>query len=179
MGSVGRDIQTCASIFVSNLSSTINCKLHKTCFLSILKIKMISTKFFVFASVLVASTIAAPQAGVCPGTGLPWNADANTVDANGCTVGYCSRVCPTGAITNDGRFVTNRGNKGSAGTGSNGNAGPVNAAGFAVDPAAETYKKQIAAFQATALRQQAAAARDIANQNRIQANIPQGNAGPA
>ena len=29
------------------------------------------------------------------------------------------------------------------GTGSNGNAGPVNAAGFAVDPAAETYKKQI------------------------------------
>ena len=29
------------------------------------------------------------------------------------------------------------------GTGSNGNAGPVNAAGFAIDPAAETYKKQI------------------------------------
>ena len=36
-----------------------------------------------------------------------------------------------------------------------------------------------AAYQAWALRQQDASARDIANQNRIQANIPQGNAGPA
>merc|ERR1712002_858614 len=178
MGSVGRDIQTCASIFVSNLSSTINCKYQNRDFNQLL-IKMISTKFLICASLFVASTFAAPQVGVCPLTGLPYNADANTVDANGCTVGYCSRVCPTGAITNDGRFVTNRGNKGSAGTGSNGNAGPVNAAGFAIDPAAETYKKQIAAFQATALRQTAAAERDIANQNRIQANIPQGNAGPA
>merc|ERR1712018_542002 len=161
MGSIGRDIHTCASIFVSNLSSTINCKLNDVLYTSF-EIKMISTKLLLLASLLVASTIAAPQAGVCPGTGLPWNADANTVDANGCTVGYCSRVCPTGAITNDGRFVTNRRNKGSAGTGSNGNAGPVNAAGFAIDPAAETYKKQIAAFQATALRQTAAAERDIA-----------------
>merc|ERR1712141_131351 len=144
MGSIGRDIHTCASKFVLYLSSAINCKYNKTCKIKILKIKMISPKFIVLASLLVASTFAAPQAGVCPGTGLPWNADANTVDANGCTVGYCSRVCPTGAITNDGRFVTNRGNK-----------------GFAVDPAAETYKKQIAAFQATALRQQAAAARYI------------------
>merc|ERR1712126_636891 len=83
------------------------------------KIKMISTKFLICASLFVASTFAAPQVGVWPLTGLPYNPDANTVDANGCTVGYCSRVCPTGAITNDGRFVTNRGNKGSAGTGSN------------------------------------------------------------
>merc|ERR1712218_342598 len=179
MGSIGRDIRTCASKFLLYLSSAINCKYDKTCKIKILKIKMISPKLIVVASLFVAASLAAPQAGVCPGTGLPWNADANTVDANGCTVGYCSRVCPTGAITNDGRFVTNRGNKGSAGTGSNGNAGPVNAAGFAVDPAAETYKKQIAAYQLWAERQQANAARDIDNQNRIQANIPQGNAGPA
>merc|ERR1711899_151955 len=177
MGSIGRDIRTCASKLLLYLSSAINYKYDKTCKIKILK--MISPKLIVVASLFVAASLAAPQAGVCPGTGLPWNADANTVDANGCTVGYCSRVCPTGAITNDGRFVTNRGNKGSAGTGSNGNAGPVNAAGFAVDPAAETYKKQIAAYQAWALRQQDASARDIANQNRIQANIPQGNAGPA
>ena len=36
-----------------------------------------------------------------------------------------------------------------------------------------------AAYTLWAERQQANAARDIANQNRIQANIPQGNAGPA
>jgi hypothetical protein len=42
------------------------------------------------------------------------------------------------------RSVTFRGNKGPAGTGSNGNAGPISAdTGLAVDPAAETYKKQI------------------------------------
>lgn len=62
----------------------------------------------------------------------------------GCTVGYCEKVCPTGAFTNDNRSVTFRGNKGPEGTGSNGNAGPVSAdTGLAVDPAAETYKKQI------------------------------------
>ena len=36
-----------------------------------------------------------------------------------------------------------RGNRGPGNTGSNGNAGPVNAAGAAYDPAAETYKKQV------------------------------------
>ena len=40
--------------------------------------------------------------------------------------------------------MTFRGNKGPAGTGSNGNAGPISAdTGLAIDPAAETYKKQI------------------------------------
>lgn len=59
-------------------------------------------------------------------------------------IGYCDKVCPTGAYTNDNRQVTFRGNRGPAGTGSNGNAGPINqATGIAVDPAAETYKKQI------------------------------------
>ena len=43
---------------------------------------MFSFQFIVVASLFVASSLAAPQAGVCPGTGLPWNADANTVDAN-------------------------------------------------------------------------------------------------
>jgi hypothetical protein len=66
------------------------------------------------------------------------------VAPQGCTVGYCDKVCPTGAFTNDNRSVTFRGNKGPAGTGSNGNAGPISAdTGLAIDPAAETYKKQI------------------------------------
>ena len=43
---------------------------------------MFSFQFIVVASLFVAASLAAPQAGVCPGTGLPWNADANTVDAN-------------------------------------------------------------------------------------------------
>ena len=60
----------------------------------------------------------------------------------GCTVGYCSKVCPSGAVTNDGRQVTFRGNKGPTGTGSNGNAGPLNQDGFAVDPAAVSLLKQ-------------------------------------
>ena len=60
----------------------------------------------------------------------------------GCTVGYCAKVCPTGAFTNDNRSVTFRGNKGPAGTGSNGNAGPINQSGVAVDPAAVSLLKQ-------------------------------------
>ena len=61
----------------------------------------------------------------------------------GCTVGYCAKVCPTGAFTNDNRFVSQRGNKGPSGTGSNGNAGPINqATGLAVDPAAVSLLKQ-------------------------------------
>ena len=39
--------------------------------------------------------------------------------------------------------MSSRGNRGPGNTGSNGNAGPVNAAGAAYDPAAETYKKQV------------------------------------
>merc|ERR1711862_138810 len=59
----------------------------------------------------------------CP-NGEPYFPNAGTVDEFGCTVGYCSKVCPTGAVTNDGRRVTYRGNVGPKNTGSNGNAGP-------------------------------------------------------
>merc|ERR1712061_490302 len=74
-------------------------------------------------SVLVASVLvvglcvpssvvfARPQELKCP-NGDPFYPNAGTVDENGCTVGYCSKVCPTGAITNDGRHVTFKGNKG-------------------------------------------------------------------
>ena len=36
-----------------------------------------------------------------------------------------------------------RGNQGPGLTGSNGNAGPINGEGLPIDPAAETYKKQV------------------------------------
>merc|ERR1719422_1303603 len=73
---------------------------------------------------------------------------ANT--RTGCLVGPSGeRVCPLGAFGSDGQSrVLARGNKGPGQTGSNGNAGPINAAGQAYDPAAETYKKQILAYQA-------------------------------
>merc|ERR1712025_1162511 len=74
--------------------------------------------------------------------GKPFYENANTVDENGCTVGYCSKNCPTGAIRNDGTKVTHRGNKGPGFTGTNGNSGPLNAAGQAVDPAAVSLLKQ-------------------------------------
>jgi len=105
---------------------------------------MVSAKIITLvaaSTVLIGYTIAMPQGGLCP-NGQPWYPDANTVDANGCTVGFCAKVCPTGAITNDGRSVTFRGNRGPAGTGSNGNAGPISG-GLPIDPAAETFKKQI------------------------------------
>merc|ERR1719486_1219650 len=82
-----------------------------------------------------------PQELKCP-NGEPFYENANTVDENGCTVGYCSKNCPTGAIRNDGTKVTHRGNKGPGFTGSNGNSGPLNAAGQAVDPAAVSLLKQ-------------------------------------
>merc|ERR1739844_173412 len=68
------------------------------------------------ASVLVASVLvvglcvpsavvfARPQELKCP-NGDPFYPNAGTVDENGCTVGYCSKVCPTGAITNDCRHL--------------------------------------------------------------------------
>merc|ERR1719158_2224816 len=102
---------------------------------------MMSVKVVVVFAALIASSMAMPQLDC--GNGVPYNADANTVDANGCTVGYCARVCPTGAVTNDGRFTTFRGNRGSPGTGSNGNAGPITANSLPVDPAAVTFLKQI------------------------------------
>merc|ERR1711992_154409 len=83
-----------------------------------------------------------PQELKCP-NGDPFYPNAGTVDENGCTVGYCSKVCPTGAVTNDGRHVTFKGNKGPTGTGTGGNAGPINqATGLAVDPAAVSLLKQ-------------------------------------
>merc|ERR1739844_563450 len=89
-----------------------------------------------------AVVFARPQELKCP-NGDPFYPNAGTVDENGCTVGYCSKVCPTGAITNDGRHVTFKGNKGPTGTGTGGNAGPINqATGLAVDPAAVSLLKQ-------------------------------------
>merc|ERR1712221_46379 len=81
--------------------------------------------------------------------------DAENIDVNGCLVGPSGeRVCPVGAFGADGQSkVLARGNKGPGLTGSNGNAGPINAAGLAVDPAAETYKKQIIAYQKWAEQQ--------------------------
>ena len=81
-------------------------------------------------------------------TGELIDIDAESLDINGCLVGPSGeRVCPLGAFGADGQSrVLARGNKGPGQTGSNGNAGPVNAAGFAVDPAAELKKKQDIAY---------------------------------
>merc|ERR1712018_902086 len=90
--------------------------------------------------------LARPQQELrCP-NGDPFYENAGTVDENGCTVGYCSKVCPSGAFTNDNRSVTFRGNKGPKGTGSNGNAGPPSSSGVAVDPAAVSLLKQQQAY---------------------------------
>jgi len=144
---------------------------------------MYSLKCLAVGSCLLALAWAkpSPQAGLCP-NGQPWNIIPDTpgnVDAAGCTVGYCSKNCPTGAFTNDGRKNTFRGNVGAKNTGSNGNAGPISADGLPVDPAAQTYLKQIAAYQLWAEKQVSNAERDIANQNANQARIPIGRAGPA
>lgn len=76
-------------------------------------------------------------------------------DTNGCIVGPSGeKVCQEGAYGSDGQSKTLvRGNKGPGHTGSNGNAGPLSAAGLAIDPAAETYKKQILAYQIWAEQQ--------------------------
>ena len=70
--------------------------------------------------------------------------DAENIDINGCLVGPSGeKVCPLGAFGADGQSrVLARGNKGPGQTGSNGNAGPLNAAGQAIDPATELFKKQ-------------------------------------
>jgi len=72
-----------------------------------------------------------------------------------CLVGPSGeKVCPHGSYGADGESrVQARGNQGPGQTGSNGNAGPVSAAGLAYDPAAETYKQQILAYQAWAEQQ--------------------------
>merc|ERR1711971_1422820 len=112
-------------------------------------------------SVLVTLISAAPQ-GFLPvsqvaniRTGEVIDIDAENLDVNGCLVGPSGeRVCPLGAFGADGQTrVLARGNKGPGQTGSNGNAGPLNAAGFAVDPAAELKKKQDLAYTAWAEQQ--------------------------
>merc|ERR1711956_92966 len=106
------------------------------------------------ALILPSNVVSKPQELKCP-NGDPFYSDAGSVDANGCTVGYCAKVCPTGAFTNDGRQTTFRGNKGPTGTGSNGNAGPLNQAGLAVDPAAVSLLKQQEEYIKWAQRQAA------------------------
>merc|ERR1712014_304876 len=102
---------------------------------------------------LLAVASAAPQFSaisevVNSRTGEVIPVDVNNQDIAGCLVGPSGeRVCPLVAVGSDGRSqVSALGNRGPGLTGSNGNAGPVNAAGQAYDPAAETYKKQIEAY---------------------------------
>ena len=64
-------------------------------------------------------------------TGEIISVDAENLDINGCLVGPSGeKVCPLGAFGADGQSrVLAIGNKGPGQTGSNGNAGPLNAAG--------------------------------------------------
>merc|ERR1711879_690440 len=110
-------------------------------------------RFVLLGCVLVSLTAGAPQFAPVSQvanirTGELIDIDAESLDVNGCLVGPSGeRVCPLGAFGSDGQSrVLARGNKGPGQTGSNGNAGPINAAGQAYDPAAETYKKQILAY---------------------------------
>merc|ERR1712226_232141 len=115
----------------------------------------------VLISVLLTTISSAPQGFLPVGqvvnsrTGEVIDIDAENLDINGCLVGPSGeKVCPLGAFGSDGQSrVLHRGNKGPGQTGSNGNAGPINAAGQAYDPAAETYKKQIIAYQLWAEQQ--------------------------
>jgi len=77
------------------------------------------------------------------------------LNADGCVVGPSGeKVCPHGSYGSDGESsVQARGNQGPGLTGSNGNAGPVSAAGLAYDPAAEAYRQQVLAYQAWAQQQ--------------------------
>ena len=81
--------------------------------------------------------------------------NAENIDINGCLVGPSGeKVCPLGAFGADGQSrVLARGNKGPGQTGSNGNAGPLNAAGQAIDPAAELFKEQQLEYTAWAEQQ--------------------------
>ena len=117
-------------------------------------------RFVLIGCVLVSLAASAPQflpvsqvANIR--TGEVIDIDAENLDVNGCLVGPSGeRVCPLGAFGADGQTrVLARGNKGPGNTGSNGNAGPLNAAGFAVDPAAELKKKQDLAYTAWAEQQ--------------------------
>merc|ERR1712168_189937 len=74
---------------------------------------------------------------------------SSLVDQTDCEVGPSGeKVCKTGTYGADGKSkVEHAGNVGAGLTGSNGNAAPLNVEGQAYDPAAETYKKQIEAYQ--------------------------------
>merc|ERR1712105_62157 len=88
-------------------------------------------------------------------TGEVIDIDADNLDINGCLVGPSGeKVCPLGAFGSDGQSrVLHRGNKGPGQTGSNGNAGPLDAAGQAVDPAAQLKIQQDIAYTAWAEQQ--------------------------
>ena len=90
-------------------------------------------------------------------TGEEIAVNADNIDIRGCLIGPSAEaVCPTGNIgAAPNERVSFRGNKGPGLTGSNGNAGPVNEQGLPIDPAAETYKKQIEAYQQWELQQAA------------------------
>merc|ERR1712223_1497866 len=115
----------------------------------------------VLISVLLALISSAPQGFTPVGqvvnsrTGEVIDIDAENLDINGCLVGPSGeKVCPLGAFGADGQSrVLARGNKGPGQTGSNGNAGPLNAAGQAIDPAAELFKKQQLEYTAWAEQQ--------------------------
>merc|ERR1711936_282286 len=115
----------------------------------------------VLISVLLALISAAPQGFTPVGqvvnsrTGEVIDIDAENLDINGCLVGPSGeKVCPLGAFGSDGQSrVLHRGNKGPGQTGSNGNAGPLNAAGQAVDPAAQLKIQQDIAYTAWAEQQ--------------------------
>ncbi len=66
-----------------------------------------------------------------------------------------SRNCPNGAFGSSGDKVTFRGNVGHRNTGSNGNAGPLDAQGLPTDPAAVTYLKQLEAYKIWEQQQEA------------------------
>jgi hypothetical protein len=56
-------------------------------------------------------------------------------------------VCRSGTFGAGNDRTTFRGNAGPHNTGSNGNAGPISEDGLPVDPAAQTYLKQIEAYK--------------------------------
>merc|ERR1711973_557493 len=126
-------------------------------------------------SSLLSLATSAPQALFSPvaeitnirtGEVIPVNVD--NLDQNGCLVGPSGeRVCPLGAFGADGQSkVLARGNKGPGQTGSNGNAGPLNAAGYAIDPAAELKKKQDIAYTLWAEQQIKNAERQLGTAGR-------------
>jgi len=95
---------------------------------------------------------------VNPFTGEVFAVNEDSIDARGCLIGPSGdAVCASGAVGSSGQDkVTYSGNVGHAGTGSNGNSAPVDAAtGLQVDPAAVTYLKQLERYREWELREAA------------------------